>query len=355
LITLKFSPQATEARSAELVLSDNAPGGPQTVVLTGIGTLTATLTPTSMAFGNQGIDSPSIAKNATLLNKGNIAIAIASINIGGANSADFSETTTTCGATLAAGVSRTIGITFLPAASGARVATLVVADGATNTPQTATLSGTGVQQVALSSSTLAFGNEALGSSSAQKVVTLTNNESSALSVGTSITGPAAAQFEVSSNTCGSSVAAHSSCKIGVIFAPTVSGAQTATLTIADSANNSPQTVALSGTGVLPVSVTPASLPFSKQNVGTTSAAKVITIKNVLPTSISLTGFAFGGANPGDFVQTATSCAGSLASGAACTASVSFAPAAAGARAATLNITDTTITSPQVVSLSGTGK
>jgi hypothetical protein len=45
------------------------------------------------------------------------------------------------------------------------------------------------------------------------------------------------------------------------------------LTITDSANNSPQTIALSGTGIVPISLTPATLTFGTLKVGNPSAAK----------------------------------------------------------------------------------
>src|SRR5256885_13531422 len=59
------------------------------------------------------------------------------------------------------------------------------------------------------------------------------------------------------NTCGASLAPNSQCSIMVTFAPTATGAQIGSITITDSAPNSPQVVSLKGTGVLPVSLTPA--------------------------------------------------------------------------------------------------
>jgi hypothetical protein len=50
------------------------------------------------------------------------------------------------------------------------------------------------------------------------------------------------------NACGSTVAAGSSCAIGVFFDPTASGARPGTLTINDNAPGNPHTVALNGTG-----------------------------------------------------------------------------------------------------------
>ena len=118
---------------------------------------------------------------------------------------------------------------------------------------------------------------------------------------------------------------------------------------------SPQTVGLTGTGVVPVSVTPASLAFASQTVGTTSAAKTVTVKNNQSSTLTSLSLTFTGTNAGDFLQSATTCGSSLAAGASCTVSVQFEPSATGARSGTLTVNDSATTSPQAVALTGTGK
>jgi hypothetical protein len=51
-----------------------------------------------------------------------------------------------------------------------------------------------------------------------------------------------------SNTCGAGLAAHYSCTISVTFRPTAPGKQKGSLTLSDSAANSPQVVNSSGKG-----------------------------------------------------------------------------------------------------------
>ena len=336
----------------------NYSGGTSNVVTVTVNSNTTPLTvsPTSLSFGNQGIDSTSAAKNVTVTNNTGAVVTIYSTVISGPNSGDFSESATTCGSTLGLKKSCTISIAFTPAASGARSATLTLTDSAVNSPQTVALSGTGVLQVTLSAATFAFGNQADGTTSVAKTVTLTNNTSSALTISSvALTGTNASEFTVSSNTCGSSVGGRSSCKIGVTFDPVTAGAKTAALTITDTANNSPQSVKLTGTGVVPVAVTPSSLTFAAQTVGTTSVAKTVTIKNNLPTTLTLSGDTFSGTNAGDYAQSATTCGSILAASTSCTVSIEFKPTAKGTRLATMDIADSAITSPQTVSLSGMGK
>ena len=100
------------------------------------------------------------------------------------------------------------------------------------------------QTLTLSPASENFGSTPVGTGTAWFTFTLSNGNSSAVSISNvTVSGP----FVVSSN-CTSSVAANSSCPIYVYFAPTASGAASGTLTVTDAASNSPQTAALSGTG-----------------------------------------------------------------------------------------------------------
>ena len=102
--------------------------------------------------------------------------------------------------------------------------------------------------VTLSSSSLDFSSQQVGTSSASKSAVLTNTGSAPLSIGSiSISGANSADFGQTNN-CGISLAANSSCSINVIFTPAGAGARTATLTITDNAAGSPHTVGLTGTG-----------------------------------------------------------------------------------------------------------
>jgi len=315
-----------------------------------------TVSPTALSYGNQGINSTSASKKVTLTNNTGAIVTISSIAISGTDPADFTQSTTTCGQTLGLKKSCTISITFTPSALGARSAALIITDSAVNSPQTVALSGTGVLQVTLSPTALAFGNQVDGSTSAPKTVTLTNNTSAALSISSvAITGSNASEFAVSSNGCGSSIGGHSSCKISVTFAPVTAGAKTASLKITDSANNSPQSASLTGTGIAPVTLTPSSLTFAAQKVGTTSPAKKITVQNNLGTTLTFSGITLTGTNAGDFAQSATTCGATLAAGASCTVSITFTPTAQGSRVAVLDVADNAITSPQTANISGTGK
>lgn len=104
-----------------------------------------------------------------------------------------------------------------------------------------------------------------------------------------------------------------------------------------------------------VTLSPASLTFASQFVGTTSAAQSITVSNTGNASLFINSAAIGGTNTLDFTAVGDGCSGlTLAPGTSCTMSITFSPKAAGTRTATLTVTDNAPGSPQTAALSGTG-
>jgi len=254
-ISVTFTPSASGSLTASVSITDNARGSPQKVSLSGKGSLTATtgtaavdgLSPTSLAFGGQLVGTTSAAQTATLSNTGNAALSI-SLALTGSNASDFAQTNT-CGSSVAAGSNCTISVTFTPAASGSRTASVSITDNASGSPQTVSLSGTGTATLAsLSPTSLSFGNQSVGTTSTVQTLTLSNTGNAALSITSlALTGTNASDF-AQSNTCGSSLAAGANCTIAVMFTPSVTGTEAASLSISDNSSGSPQTVSLSGAG-----------------------------------------------------------------------------------------------------------
>ena len=156
-------------------------------------------------------------------------------------------------------------------------------------------STTTTMTLTLTPAALNFGNQAVEAVSAAKTVTVTNTGTAPLAMYGFSTG---FEFGLATTTCGVTLAPKAKCTVTVNFEPLALGAVTGTLFIDDSATNSPQTVPLSGTGVAQVTLTPATLAFAKQAVATTSAAKVVTFTNNLPTALSPRNISVTGTNPG---------------------------------------------------------
>ena len=138
---MKFAPTTSGTLTGSVSITDNASGSPQKITLTGTGT-DIQFTPTSLNFGNQPVGTTSLAKKITLSNKASVTVSITSISITGTDKKDFAEINT-CGASVKAGASCTITVTFTPSADGKRTADVSVDDNGGGSPQTVALSGTG--------------------------------------------------------------------------------------------------------------------------------------------------------------------------------------------------------------------
>ena len=186
-------------------------------------------------------------------------------------------------------------------------------------------------------------------------VSLTNTGIAALQI-TSIA--AVGNFD-QTNDCPTSLDVGANCTIRVTFVPrTVAGASSSgALTIADNAPNSPQAASLVGPGVTTATgrLSPASLTFGSQAIGTTSAAQVVTLSNLANGAATVAMTIFSIEASGDFRVAQTSCGSSLIAGNSCTISVVFAPTASGDRAGTLTVLENAPVSVLIIPLNGTGR
>jgi streptogramin lyase len=240
-VTVTFTPSIIGVESATLSVASNSPSSPQTTALNGTGTTPVTLSASSLNLGSVAVGDTTASKNVVLTNHENVSLDFAGILTSGG----FTVAGNTCGASITATSTCTIGLTFSPTAIGSATGTLTFTDSAENSPQVVSLTGTGTTPVTLSPSTLTFAAVAVGDTSAPKTVKLTNHGNVALDFSSILP---TTNFGVSSNTCGASIAAGAACTVGVTFSPTAAGAVTGTLTFTDSAENSPQVVNLTGTG-----------------------------------------------------------------------------------------------------------
>jgi subtilisin family serine protease len=323
-----------------------------------------TMSANTLNFGSQTTNTTSAGQTVTLTNNGPGALTISSIGITGTNASEFAETTTCplTPSTLAANANCSISVTFTPTAGGARTAAVTITDNGSGSPRSVTLNGTGVvpPTVTVSPTTLNFGNQTTNTTSAAQTVTVTNNGPGALTISSiAIAGSNAGDFS-ETTTCPispSMLAANANCSISVTFAPAATGMRSAVVTITDNGVASPQTVTLNGTGVVPVvGLSTTTLTFANQTVNTSSAAQSVTVTNNGPGALTISSIAITGTNAGDFAQT-TTCPispATLAVNASCSVNVTFMPAAAGARTASVTVTDNGNASPQSITLNGTG-
>ncbi len=316
-----------------------------------------TVSPISVAFGNVvfGVTgATSVAKSVKITNPatGQPATGLR-IQISGADDAEFTITNNGCTSTLAPGTSCTLMLTFTPNALGPRSSSLAVIDAASANAGLAALSGVGIAgRLNITPPTLLLGNVVAGATSAVRATTLKNPNTVALHINTVVPSR---EFAMASDTCsGNDLAPSATCALGTVFKPTQTGALNGNLTITDDAANNPQSVVLTGTGILANPTFSAlSLSFGRVQIGSASAVKSVTLTNpnILPLDVaSITATV-------PFEVVTNSCGSSISAGGSCRASVTFNPTTYSNPTGTteigkLTVTDDGKTASQTVSLTG---
>lgn len=261
-VSITFNPASAGTFTADLQIADNAPGSPQTLVLNGTGLTAApavTFSPSSLSFPSTTQGTSSAPQTVTVISSGNAPLSISAVSLAGPDPSDFSFTNN-CTAPLQPGANCTIVIVFSPNASGQRTANLLISDDVPGSPQTIVLSGTGIALVpalSLSPPVPSFPATTQGTSSAPQTLTVINSGNATLQISSvSLSGSNAAEFSLTSD-CAAPLAPAAGCSISLVFSPVTSGQSTASLTIADDAPGSPQTVSFSAAASPAFSVTAA--------------------------------------------------------------------------------------------------
>ena len=283
-ISVTFQPSAVGARTAEVQISDDAPGSPQFVSLSGNGAAAplpaVTLTSASLNFPTTMEGASSAPQAMTVTNSGLAALRISTngISLAGTNPGDFSETDTCNGSVVAPQATCSITVIFQPTATGMRAAQVLISDNAVNSPQAVSMSGVGAlpsppatAAVTLMPTSLNFTNTDEGMVSAPMSITVTNVGGAALNIpsnGITFTGTNPGDFTETDTCSNSAVAIGTSCTIIVVFQPTAKGSRTAQVQISDDAPGAPQTLSVSGIGVVP--------PFLLGTSGSSGMSQTVT-------------------------------------------------------------------------------
>jgi hypothetical protein len=353
-ISLTFTPESLSTCSGTMVISDNTSTGQTTASLGGTGLSSVKVSPTSILFQAAMVGQSAPSQTVTLQNLGN-TLSVSGITFGGTNPGDFTETDN-CTGGVPADSSCTITVTFTPQAKGARTAIMQIADGDPSSPQSVTLRGTGnasIAQVKLSPTSVAFGSQVFGTTSAAQTVTLTNTGTVAYLINSiTFAGSQAADFAQTDN-CGSSVPVGGSCTFNITFTPESLRTCSGDLVISDNTSKGETVVPLTGTSLSSVSVTPTSLAFQSVMVGLSAPPLTVTLQN-LGNTLPVTGIIIAGADAADFSET-NNCGNSVPAGGSCAITITFTPQAQGIRTATMQISDADPSSPQSVTLKGTGE
>jgi hypothetical protein len=210
-----------------------------------------------------------------------------------------------------------------------------------------------------SPTSLTFANQTVGKPSAAQTITITNGGQVAATIpasGIQIVGAGTAAYSQTSN-CISTLASGATCQINVTFAPTAAGTYRANLSLHDNTLSGPGlTISLTGYTPAPppapaVSLSPSTVTFPSQYVGTTGLPQTVTLTNTGNATLNITGATPSSAEFGVL----SNCSNPVAAGSTCTIGVFFEPSAGGTRTGTLTIADNAGDNPQTVTLTGSGK
>jgi phospholipase C len=232
-----FKPQAAGLTTGTLTVVDTGITSPEMANLSGTGSSLAP-SPSTLTFSTTLIGSTAPAKTILLKNLGSSAVAISDIFAVG----EFAATNT-CHASLKAGSSCSIHVTYSPTTSGTQEGGVNIISSDPASPQTLLVKGTSTA-VHLSQTALNFGSQKVGTTSAPLSFSLSNTSAVPLNIGAISASGDFAQ----TNTCVSPLAGGANCTITITFTPTATGARVGTFSIADSDFQSPQSVSLAGTG-----------------------------------------------------------------------------------------------------------
>ncbi len=278
--------------------------------------------PEVLRFVAQNQGSSSASQSVNLNNSGTRVLALSSIT----GSGDF-VVSYNCSGKLAAGETCQLNVSFAPTAVGSRSGNLSVVSNAPGSPHSVALSGTGQRGVlSVSPASLSFGSSNTGAASAAQTVMLSNVGGADVNLASMMVSGEFAR----TTTCGPVLAQGTTCSIEVRFVPLSVGGLAGSLEITSDAQDSPQTVALSGTGVATavVSLSPGTLSITGQAVGSSSAPRTVTLRNTGTGNLGLSSISASG----DFTVT-HNCG--LGAGGSCSLFITFTPTATGARSGSI--------------------
>lgn len=197
------------------------------------------LSSASYSFGNVQTGQIVTSNTVTLTNNGTGTLTGLALGLA---SDGYSLVTNNCGSTLGVSQSCSFQVQFAPTNAQSYPGSVSISADNMN-GQTFSLTGTGTAPSSTTNvANLTFGSTPVGSTSTAQSVTLTNNGSGSISVGTpTTTGDFAATYN-----CGANLASSASCLINVTFTPTATGTRTGNLQVPTGAGT--KTVGLSGTG-----------------------------------------------------------------------------------------------------------
>ncbi len=307
----------------------------------------------SAAFGSQPTDAPGTPQTITVTGAGTLPETFGAATLVGTTPGAFSVTSNSCtGKTLAYGDTCSAVITPHPAMMGLQTAALAFANDTAGGQMVIPLEVTGAntRSLSVSTSSLDFGSQQVGTDSTVKNITFTGTNISPVTFGLIL--PPNGPFGLATNTCaGATLALGHSCVIGVVAHPSFVGTYSTVLVVSQNTVTPDTTIHLSVTGYdgRSISIGPGPLDFGSLDIGTASAVQTATVTDTGTASVTL-GTVW--VSPTDtYSITHDLCSGVVLSpGHSCTIGVQAKVSATGAIPGILNVPNSSLTNPAQLSL-----
>jgi hypothetical protein len=345
-VAVRYIPATNETPTGQLTASNLGPGGPQVVTLYGTGQILSDLSASPLPLNLFAYVTQSTSGIVTLTNTSTKAMTLAVSKVTGG----FTQSND-CKGNLAAGASCALTVNFTPTSAGTFNGTVAITHSGVGSPQVVPVVGSSRTVFYLSPASADYGQVQVHTSLLGYLGVANGANYGNVTVN-SITVKGA-DFKLTKNGCPKVLPPFEGCAdVEITFTPSAIGLRTGTATFVVSDSSTPFVGTLQGIGVSAGvgSLSAGSLTFAEQAVGTTSPAQTLTLTN---TGTGVLGLGAISAST-QFVQS-TTCTTTLAAGASCTISVSFAPTLQGILEGTLTLQDDGAGSPHTITLSGIGQ
>ncbi|MBN1892846.1 choice-of-anchor D domain-containing protein [bacterium] len=351
-VTLTLTPQNSGAKQAQLVILSNAATDPDTVVLSGqAGTPVPVLSANTLSFGQvrTGLNA---TRDIFLSNRGDLVLSVLNLSFIGANAVEFSITDAGS-ASIVPFDSTRIRVRFAPESPGAKQAILQITTNASGTPLAVNLAGEGGAPTQMfSTQTLDYGTVTVGETRLLDY-SISNTETVNLTINAlTLSGADAGSFQIVSGGEAGILLPSGSRTVTVRFLPDARGFRQAVIIVTHSAASSPDTVALSGSGIAPeLELSAETVDFDTVAPGS-NPQRLISVSNTGDAELSLYTPAIAGLNASEFSIVSGAAAGVLPVSSSREVNLQFTPAGFGVRLAFLVIASNAASSPDSVRLTG---
>src|SRR5438094_891288 len=313
---------------------------------------------TQINFDPTNLAGQSPPQSVTVLSTGNGLLVMGAVDLGtDRNNFYLDPAKNSCArARLEPGISCSFDVAFQPRDPGGHTGTVVIPTDAVGGPQQVTLRGEATSSLVTLSPPGVDITQPANAASRPAVVTLTNNGDGPLHIISIALDQTTSPDFSQSNSCPSVMEAHSSCQITITLGqigPDDKAARTGLLTVRDDAagnvggGGTSHSVPLTGSLAQPVASFNRQALTYTQNLGTSSGAQTIMLRNNGQAPLHLSGIH----DDGDFAQS-NNCPAVLAPGASCAISVIFEPTNLGERDGYIVVADDSVDSPQRIPVTG---